>query len=99
MSQRSLCDKVLTVEEDELTQSYNKRYATSIKRSIWSRFPKEMLSVTSAFSIFNIEDFPSNQNSQQFKVYGLENIAQLQSHYQDDEKEVENKWSDCQFEM
>lgn len=45
-----------------------------------------MFSVNGAFSVFNITDFPSNQNSQQFKVYSLKNIAPLQSHSQDDEK-------------
>lgn len=74
VSCNGLSEKSLTVVE--LTQSYTERHATSIKKSTQSCFnPGEMLFVIGAFSIFNNEDFPSDQNSQQFKVFGLNNIV------------------------
>ena len=69
--------KILTVEEEQLTQSYTESYAASIKISIQSQFPEEMLSVIGTFSNFNIEDFLSYQNSQQLKVHRLKTLLDL----------------------
>ena len=53
--------------------------------------------VLDAFSIFNAEEFPPDSASQQFSVYGYEEMQVLKEHY-GTENEVE-QWEEFRFEM
>ena len=58
-----------------------------------------MLSMLGSFSIFNIEDFHSSSNTEEFEVYGNESIHIIKGHYQDDENTDRYQWDDFLFEM
>ena len=91
--------KLLTELKQELAQQvkiYTEKYAES--KTI-ACFPEDMLSVLGSFSIFNIENFASTSDSEEFKVYGDENMHILKDHYQDDENTARNQWDDFCFEM
>ena len=45
----------------------------------------QKISCVGIISIFNIENFHSSSDSEEFKVYGNESIHILKDHYQDDE--------------
>ena len=50
-------------------------------------------------SIFNVENFHSSSDSEEFKLYGDESIHILKDHYQDDENAAWYQWDDFCFEM
>ena len=85
---------LLIVAQEQPTQTCIKKiHATSFKRSnFWrnsiSIISKEIFSFISSFSIFSIADISSDHNFQHIKVYWLENVVQLQPHYQDDKQQV-----------
>ena len=56
------------------------------------------MDVLDAFSIFNVEEFPPNRDSQQFIVFGNDEIATLKSHFGTSEEVVE-QWDNFRFEM
>ena len=78
---------------------YKEKYAKSIIGNVHACFPEDMLSVLGSFSIFNVENFPSSSDSEEFKVYGDESILILKDHYQDDENTARNQWDNFRFEM
>ena len=78
---------------------YTEKYAESIIGNIHAHFPEDMLSGLRSFSIFNIENFPSSSDTEEFKVYGDESIRILKDHYQDDENTARNQWDNFRFEM
>ena len=56
------------------------KYADSVAKIITAHFLEDALSVLQVFSIFNIERFSTEQNSQEFKVSGTKNTAILIDH-------------------
>ena len=80
-------------------KQYTEKYAESIIGNIHACFPEELLSVLGSFSIFNVENFPSSSDSENFKVYDDESILILKDHYQDDENTARNQWDNFRFEM
>ena len=56
---------------------YTEKYAESIIGKIHTCFPEDMLSALGSFSIFNVENFPSSSDSEEFKVYGNGSIRIL----------------------
>ena len=59
----------------------------------------QKISCVGIISIFNIENFHSSSDSEEFKVYGNESIHILKDHYQDDENTARNQWDYFCFEM
>ena len=49
---------------------------------------KEIFSFIGFFSIFSVADISIDHNFQHIKFYWLENVVQLQPHYQDDKQQV-----------
>ena len=92
-----LCEKELSAENEQQVKLYTEKYAESIIGNIHECFPEDMLSVLGSFSIFNVENFPSSSDSEEF--YGNESICILKDHYQDDENTARNQWDDFCFEM
>ena len=88
----------LAVAQEKPTQTYIKIYFTSFKRSNFWRntinsASEEILSFIGSFIIFSIADFSSDHYFQQIKVYWLENLSELQTHYQDNKQQVMPKES------
>ena len=50
-------------------------------------------------SLFNVENFHSSSDSEEFKLYGDESIHILKDHYQDDENTAWYQWDDFCFDM
>ena len=94
-----LCEKELSAENEQQVKLYTEKYAELIIGNIHAHFPEDMLSMLGSFSIFNVEDFHSSSDSEEFKVYGNESIHILNDHYQDDENTDRYQWDDFHFEM
>ena len=94
-----LCEKELPAENEQQVKLYKEKYAELIIGNIHAHFPEDMLSMLGSFSIFNVEDFHSSSNTEEFKVYGNESIHILKGHYQDDENTDRYQWDDFLFEM
>ena len=55
-------------------------------------FPEDMPSVLGSFSIFNVVNFPSSSDSEEFKVYGDESIRiKKKNHSRDGENTTRNQ--------
>ena len=91
------CEKELSAENEKQVKLYTEKYAESVIGNIHECFPEDMLSVLGSFFIFNVENFPSISDSEEF--YGDESIHILKDHYQDDENTARNQWDDFRFEM
>ena len=98
-SRHILCEKELSAENEQQVKLHIEKHAESIIGNIHAHFPENMLSVLGSFFIFNVENFPSNSDTEEFKVYGDESIHILKDHYQDDENTARNQWDDFCFEM
>ena len=66
-----------------------------------ARFPEDMPSVLGLFSIFNVANFTSSSDSEEFKVYGDESICikKKKNHFRGGENTTRNQWGDFRFEM
>ena len=61
-------------------------------------FPKETLNVLDPFSVLNVERFATDVHSQEFAVYGNDEIKLLSDHFQIGSKGL-NQWNEFRFEM
>ena len=91
----SVCE--ITIN-DEKVKSITKQYSDSIIKNSEKRFPKKTLNVLDAFSILNAEQFPADLQSQEFAVYGNDEIKLLCDHYQIGSKGM-TQWNEFRFEM
>ena len=85
----SSCRIHFSDHDKEYVTGITKKYAKSIVQNIDERFPNSTMDVLDAFSIFNVEEFPPNSDSQQFIVFGNDEIATLKSHFGTSEEVVE----------
>ena len=59
-----------------------KNYKTIIIKNLEEQFPKEVLNVLDAFSVLNVEQFPTNIHSLEFSIYRNDEIKLLSDHFQ-----------------
>ena len=57
-------------ENEQQVKLYTEKYAESIIGNIHTCFEEDVLSVLETFSIFNVENFPSSSDSEEFQVRG-----------------------------
>ena len=61
---------------------FSRQYSSSIIKNLEERFPKKKLNALDAFSVLNIEQFPTDVHFQEFAVYGNDEIKLLSHHFQ-----------------
>ena len=64
------CNLKVDKQVEETIHSMTERYTNAMLWNIDYRFPHNVLSILDAFSIFNLDNIPTNTTSSEFRVYG-----------------------------
>ena len=84
------CNLVIDQNAEEKINSV--RY---VKATIWNideRFPCNVLNILDAFSIFNLENVPTDQSSSEFSIYGYSDVEIPSKHFFDDDDEKKKEF-------
>ena len=91
----SACE--ITINEEKIGV-FSRQYSNSIIKNLEERFPKEKLNVLDPFSVLNVEQFPTDVHSQEFSVYGNDEIKLFSDHFQIGSERM-SQWNEFCFEM
>ena len=98
-----LCNLSLTEGNAGKIRQRVKKYVDSICNNIDERFPSDSLQILDSFSIFNVEQMPSDVQCAEFKLYGCNEIEAIGQHYFKDDEALSGKlleqWKDMRFEL
>ena len=75
------CNLVINQKAEEKINSITERYVKAMIWNIDERFPCNVLNILDAFSIFNLENVPTNQSSSEFSIYGCSDVEILSKHF------------------
>ena len=66
--------------DEEEVHSIAERYVNAMVFNIDERFPSNVMDILDALSIFNVENIPTGQESDELKVHGIHEIEVLSKY-------------------
>ena len=82
------CNLKVDEQVEEKIHSMTERYTKAMLWNIDGRFPQNVLSTLDAFSIFNMDNIPTNTTSSEFSAYGHSEINVVSNHFLPMKKKV-----------
>ena len=97
------CNLVIAERDEESVKSITERYTKAMIWNIEERFQSDVLGILDAFGIFNLDSIPTHASSNEFSIYGNNEVKTLSEHFflGDGEKQndVIEEWNNFKFDL
>ena len=86
------CNLVVDESDEEEVHSIAERYVNAMVLNIDERFPSNVMDILDELSIFNVENIPTGQESDEFTMYGIHEIEVLSKCFYENDAITEKEF-------